>query len=106
GRRVANCSQCAAYGQFVSLRPPVGDRRGDKTDIQVPEQVRSVPIAQAGHSRPSMPVVSAVNRGFVREWNGLEQTKPLRGLVGLPGFEPGTSCTPSKKYQSLTSASV
>ena len=23
-------------------------------------------------------------------------------MVGLPGFEPGTSCTPSKKYQSLT----
>jgi hypothetical protein len=22
-------------------------------------------------------------------------------LVGPPGFEPGTSCTPSKKYQSL-----
>src|SRR5437764_7500967 len=24
-----------------------------------------------------------------------------RGLVELPGFEPGTSCTPSKKYQSV-----
>ena len=23
--------------------------------------------------------------------------KCLRGLVGLPGFEPGTSCTPSKR---------
>src|SRR5262252_10212497 len=23
--------------------------------------------------------------------------KSLRGLVGLPGFEPGTSCTPSKR---------
>jgi hypothetical protein len=30
--------------------------------------------------------------------------KSLRGLVGTPGFEPGTSCTPSKKYQSLRSA--
>ena len=28
----------------------------------------------------------------------------FKRLVGLPGFEPGTSCTPSKKYQSLTSA--
>jgi hypothetical protein len=28
--------------------------------------------------------------------------KTMKGLVGLPGFEPGTSCTPSKKYQSLT----
>ena len=26
----------------------------------------------------------------------------LKTLVGPPGFEPGTSCTPSKKYQSLT----
>ena len=25
-------------------------------------------------------------------------------LVGPPGFEPGTSCTPSNKYQSLTDA--
>ena len=27
---------------------------------------------------------------------------PRSRLVGTPGFEPGTSCTPSKKYQSLT----
>jgi hypothetical protein len=26
----------------------------------------------------------------------------MGNLVGLPGFEPGTSCTPSNKYQSLT----
>src|SRR5579864_2699528 len=26
----------------------------------------------------------------------------MKTLVGPPGFEPGTSCTPSKKYQSLT----
>jgi len=28
--------------------------------------------------------------------------KLLRNLVGLPRFELGTACTPSKKYQSLT----
>jgi hypothetical protein len=28
----------------------------------------------------------------------------MGNLVGLPGFEPGTSCTPSKKYQSFTEA--
>jgi hypothetical protein len=28
--------------------------------------------------------------------------KSLRNLVGPPRFELGTSCTPSKKYQSLT----
>jgi hypothetical protein len=26
----------------------------------------------------------------------------MRNLVGLPGFEPGTSCTPSNKYLYLT----
>ena len=30
--------------------------------------------------------------------------KSLQYLVGTRGFEPRTSCTPSKKYQSLTSA--
>src|SRR5262249_35594125 len=28
---------------------------------------------------------------------GLLVCNSLRGLVGLPGFEPGTSCTPSKR---------
>src|ERR1700733_5476439 len=28
---------------------------------------------------------------------GLSGCKSMRNLVGLPGFEPGTSCTPSKR---------
>jgi hypothetical protein len=32
--------------------------------------------------------------------------KSLRNLVGPPRFELGTSCTPSKKYQSLTDSST
>ena len=28
---------------------------------------------------------------------GLEACNSLRNLVGPPGFEPGTSCTPSKR---------
>ena len=35
---------------------------------------------------------------------GLGACKSLRNLVGPPRFELGTSCTPSKKYQSLTRA--
>ncbi len=39
--------------------------------------------------------------GIVREQlqvtSGVRSPKLLKGLVGLPGFEPGTSCTPSKR---------
>ena len=35
-------------------------------------------------------------------FGGIAVCKSLISLVGPPGFEPGTSCTPSKKYQSLT----
>ena len=37
-----------------------------------------------------------------RPRRGSTVCKSLKALVGPPGFEPGTSCTPSKKYQSLT----
>jgi hypothetical protein len=30
----------------------------------------------------------------------------MRNLVGLPGFEPGTSCTPSKRSRSVTKRTV
>ena len=33
--------------------------------------------------------------------NGPKEAKLLRGMVGLPGLEPGTSCTPSKRATRL-----